>query len=68
MAVCPKCGYKLKLTDWKPNCPKCGINLNYYGLEVYDHCEMEELVFEQADGYGILGNVSLDIASVLNCR
>ncbi|MCR5522255.1 MAG: hypothetical protein K6F64_01270 [Clostridia bacterium] len=33
MAVCPKCGYKLKLTDWKPNCPKCGINLNYYGLE-----------------------------------
>ena len=33
MANCPKCGYKLKLTDWKPNCPKCGINLNYYGLE-----------------------------------
>ena len=42
--------------------------MNYYGLEVYDHCEMEELVFEQADGYGILGNVSLDIASVLNCK
>ena len=33
MANCPNCGYKLKLTDWKPNCPKCGVNLNYFGLE-----------------------------------
>lgn len=33
MAKCPKCGYHLKLTDWKPNCPKCGVNLNYYGLD-----------------------------------
>jgi len=33
MANCPKCGYHLKLTDWKPNCPKCGVNLNYYGLD-----------------------------------
>ena len=40
--------------------------MNYYGLEVYDHCEIEEMVFEMADGYGLLGNVSLDIATVLN--
>lgn len=33
MATCPKCGYKLKLTDWKPDCPKCGVNLVYYGME-----------------------------------
>ncbi len=33
MAKCPKCGYHLKITDWKPNCPKCGVNLNYYGLD-----------------------------------
>lgn len=33
MANCPKCGYHLKLTDWRPNCPKCGINLVYYGME-----------------------------------
>lgn len=33
MANCPKCDYKLKLTDWRPNCPKCGINLVYYGME-----------------------------------
>ncbi len=33
MAVCPKCGRKLKLTDYKPNCPDCGINLLYYKIE-----------------------------------
>ena len=33
MANCPKCGYHLKLTDWRPNCPKCGVNLVYYGME-----------------------------------
>ena len=33
MAKCPKCGRKLTLFDWKPNCPECGINLVYYGLE-----------------------------------
>lgn len=30
MANCPKCGYKLKLTDWRAECPKCGVNLLYY--------------------------------------
>lgn len=33
MAVCPKCGRKLKLTDYKPNCPGCGVNLLYYKIE-----------------------------------
>lgn len=30
MAYCPKCGYKLRLIDWRADCPKCGVNLLYY--------------------------------------
>ncbi len=41
MAKCPKCGRKLTLFDWKPNCPECGVNLVYYG--------MEERLMEEAD-------------------
>lgn len=33
MATCPKCGAKLKKTDWRPNCWKCGVNIVYYGME-----------------------------------
>lgn len=33
MANCPKCGYHLKLTDWRPECPKCNVNLLYYQME-----------------------------------
>ena len=33
MAVCPKCGKNLKLTDLKPTCPSCGTNLLYYKIE-----------------------------------
>ena len=32
-ATCPKCGGKLRLIDWRPNCPHCGVNMIYYGLE-----------------------------------
>ena len=32
-AYCPKCNYKLKLTDWRAECPKCGVNILYYGIE-----------------------------------
>lgn len=32
-ATCPKCGYKLKLTDIKPTCPKCETNLLYHNIE-----------------------------------
>lgn len=41
MAKCPKCGHKLKLTDYKPNCPKCGVNIVYYN--------MDERLQEEAD-------------------
>lgn len=33
MAECPKCGYKLRVKDWRPECPKCGVNVVYYGIE-----------------------------------
>lgn len=33
MAKCPKCGRKLTILDWRPNCPECGVNLVYYGME-----------------------------------
>lgn len=33
MATCPKCGYKLRLIDWRPDCPSCGVNIVYYGME-----------------------------------
>lgn len=41
MAHCPKCGRKLTIFDWKPNCPECGVNLVYYG--------MEERLLDEAD-------------------
>jgi magnesium-transporting ATPase (P-type) len=33
MANCPKCAYRLKLLDHKPECPSCGVNLMYYKME-----------------------------------
>lgn len=30
MATCPKCGKKLRLTQWRPECPYCGVNMIYY--------------------------------------
>ncbi len=41
MAKCPKCGRRLTLFDWRPNCPDCGINLVYYG--------MQERLMDEAD-------------------
>lgn len=41
MAKCPKCGRRLTLFDWKPNCPDCGVNLVYYG--------MDERLMDEAD-------------------
>ena len=32
-AYCPKCNYKLKISDWRPECPACGVNVVYYGIE-----------------------------------
>lgn len=52
MATCPKCGHKLKLTDWKPECPECGVNIVYYGMEERllddaDSAEAEHARFQQ---------------------
>ena len=33
MANCPKCGRKLKLTDWRQHCPECGANIVVYDLQ-----------------------------------
>lgn len=51
MAECPKCGYKLRIKDWRPECPKCGVNVVYYGIEdrlreeadvaEYNHAKMQ---------------------------
>ena len=41
MAVCPKCGYRLKLKDWKQTCPQCGTDLVLFDLQ--------ERLMQQAD-------------------
>lgn len=51
MATCPKCGYKLKLKDYKPECPSCGVNLIYYNMEERlaadaDKAEAEHIQFQ----------------------
>ncbi|MBR0120551.1 MAG: zinc ribbon domain-containing protein [Clostridia bacterium] len=33
MANCPKCGKKLKKTDWRQHCPECGANIVVYDLQ-----------------------------------
>ena len=33
MASCPRCGKKLKLTDWRQHCPECGANIVVYDLQ-----------------------------------
>ena len=30
MAKCPKCGRKLHLYDWRPECPDCHVNMIFY--------------------------------------
>lgn len=30
MASCPKCGRKLHIYDWRPECPDCHVNMVYY--------------------------------------
>lgn len=51
MAVCPKCGHRLKLTDWKPDCPECGVNMVYYNsnerlLEESENTEIAHAKFQ----------------------
>lgn len=33
MAQCPKCGRKLHVYNWRPNCPGCGVNIMFAGYE-----------------------------------
>lgn len=46
MAHCPKCGKKLRMTHWRPECPFCGVNMIYYNsneriLEETESAEIE---------------------------
>ncbi len=50
LANCPKCDYKLRIIDWKPECPNCGVNLNY--------CNFEEQFYIDAKG------AELDVAKI----
>lgn len=45
MANCPKCGYKLKITDISQYCPKCRVNMRFYGFEenFYREAKIAEL-------------------------
>lgn len=47
-AYCPKCNYKLKLTDWRPECPQCGVNVVYYGIEDRLNAEADKAEYEHA--------------------
>ena len=51
MAVCPKCGTKLHLYNWRPECPACGVNMVYYKsnerlLEESEKTEIEHAGFQ----------------------
>ena len=51
MANCPKCGYRLKFTDFKADCPGCGVNLMYYNhqerlAEDADKAEAEHVMMQ----------------------
>ncbi len=48
MSVCPNCGIKLRLIDWKPECPACGVNLNYYNANERLLLDSEKAEIEHA--------------------
>lgn len=50
-SVCPKCGYVLRLTNWREECPQCGINMTYYNKETIllqdaERAEIEFALFQ----------------------
>lgn len=47
-AYCPKCNYKLRLRDWRPECPNCGVNVVYYGIEERLRAEADVAEFHHA--------------------
>lgn len=51
MAQCPKCGKRLHLYHWRPECPACGVNMIYYKsndrlLAETEQAEIEHAVFQ----------------------
>ena len=48
MARCPKCGRKLRLTQWRPECPGCGVNMVYYDANERLIVEAERAEIEHA--------------------
>lgn len=48
MAKCPKCGHKLHLYDWRPECPNCHVNLVYYDSNEKLLAESEKAEIEHA--------------------
>ena len=44
----PKCKYKLKITDWRPECPKCGVNIMYFGIEDRLRAEADKAEYQHA--------------------
>ena len=48
MAQCPKCGKKLRIYHWRPECPFCGVNMVYYNSNDRMLAESEEAEIEHA--------------------
>ena len=48
MAQCPKCGKKLRLYHWRPECPFCGVNMVYYNSNDRMLAETEQAEIEHA--------------------
>ena len=48
MANCPKCGKKLRLYHWRPECPFCGVNMVYYNSNDRILAETEKAEIEHA--------------------
>ena len=48
MANCPKCGRKLHIYDWKPECPECHVNIVYYQANEKLLAETEKTEIEHA--------------------
>ena len=48
MANCPKCGKKLRIYHWRPECPFCGVNMVYYNSNDRMLAETEQAEIEHA--------------------
>ena len=48
MAKCPKCGKRLRLYHWRPECPACGVNMVYYKSNERLLAESEKAEIEHA--------------------